>query len=117
MVLGQTLAEGQRDADWWCRRRSRQKTAETYAGPNGYLLAMVRSELLANSSLTETDLDTGGLRITTTISRNAQSAAIQAMNDPEAFPIEDRPATLHAALTSIDPTPAGSSRSTAGPTT
>ncbi len=68
MVLGQTLSEGQRDA-MVVPTTQPEKTAETYAGPNGYLLAMVRSELLANSSVTETDLDTGGLRITTTISR------------------------------------------------
>ena len=68
--LGQTLSEGQRDP-MVVPTSIPEKQQQTYAGPNGYLLAMVRSELLANSSLTETDLDTGGLRITTTISRNA----------------------------------------------
>ncbi len=106
MVLGQTLSEGQRDA-MVVPTAVEQRQEQTYAGPNGYLLAMVRSELLANSSLTDADLDTGGLRITTTISRGVQAAAIRAMNDPEAFPVEDRPATLHAALTSINPRTGG----------
>ncbi len=106
MVGLQTLSEGQRDA-MVIPTAIVQDQAETYAGPNGYLLAMVRSELLANSSITEQDLDTGGLRITTTISRSAQAAAIEAMGDTEAFPTEDRPETLQAALTSIDPSTGG----------
>lgn len=80
---------------------------DTYGGPNGYLLATVRSELLERSELTEQQIDTGGLRITTTISQPAQAAALAAMADEDAFPVEDRPETLHAALTAIDPATGG----------
>ena len=59
------------------------RSADTSAGPNGYLLRMVRSELLASSELTEQQIDTGGLKITTTISKPAQAAAMAAMADEE----------------------------------
>ncbi len=84
-----------------------QVKRDTYGGPNGYILATVRSELLARSEFTEQQIDTGGLKITTTISKSAQTAALAAMADEDAFPVEDRPKTLHAALTAIDPTTGG----------
>ena len=46
-----------------------REDSETYGGPNGYLLATVRSELLRAASSTEQQIDTGGLRIVTTISK------------------------------------------------
>ncbi len=84
-----------------------QVKRDTYGGPNGYILATVRSELLERSEFTEQQIDTGGLRITTTISKTAQTAALAAMADEDAFPSEDRPETLHAALTAIDPATGG----------
>ncbi len=73
-----------------------------YAGPNGYILAQVRSELLA-AKLTDQDIDSGGLRIVTTVDKNSQDAAVAMMNDPSVYPTKGRPATLRAALVSIDP--------------
>lgn len=43
-----------------------------YAGPNGYLLSMVRNELISSKAFTANDLDTGGYRIVTTIDKAKQ---------------------------------------------
>ncbi|GAA2740158.1 hypothetical protein GCM10009868_01220 [Terrabacter aerolatus] len=48
------------------------------SGPNGFITAQVKSELLG-TGLTEQDIDTGGLRIVTTIDKKDQAAAIAAM--------------------------------------
>ena len=50
------------------------------AGPNGYITAQVKKELLS-TGLTEQDIDKGGLRIVTTIDKKAQNAAIAAMKN------------------------------------
>ena len=50
------------------------------AGPNGFITAAVKKELLS-TGLTEQDIDKGGLRIVTTIDKKAQNAAIAAMKD------------------------------------
>ncbi len=76
--------------------------ANTYAGPNGYVLQAVREELVAGG-VSEEEIDQGGLRIVTTIDPEMQRAAVAAMEDPEVFPTRNRPATLQAGLVSIDP--------------
>lgn len=43
-----------------------------YQGPNGYLLQMVRSELINSGAFTADELDTGGYRIVTTIDKAKQ---------------------------------------------
>jgi membrane peptidoglycan carboxypeptidase len=48
------------------------------AGPNGFITAQVKKELLS-TGLTEQDIDKGGLRIVTTIDKKAQNAAVAAM--------------------------------------
>jgi len=50
------------------------------AGPNGFITAQVKKELLS-TGLSDQDLDKGGLRIVTTIDKKAQNAAIAAMQD------------------------------------
>jgi membrane peptidoglycan carboxypeptidase len=50
------------------------------SGPNGYITAQVKRELLG-TGLTEQDIDNGGLRIVTTIDKKAQTAAVAAMKD------------------------------------
>ncbi len=50
------------------------------SGPNGYITAQVKRELLS-TGLSEQDIDNGGLRIVTTIDKKAQTAAIAAMQD------------------------------------
>ncbi len=49
-------------------------------GPNGYIVASVRSELQNKLKLSPEDIDRGGLRITTTIEKPAQDAAVAAVN-------------------------------------
>lgn len=49
-----------------------QTKQNMYAGPQGYLLQMVRSELTSGGAFTKEDLDTGGYRIITTIDKTKQ---------------------------------------------
>ncbi|MDK7785050.1 transglycosylase domain-containing protein [Bifidobacterium sp. UMB6791A] len=49
-----------------------QTKQNMYAGPQGYLLQMVRSELTGSGAFTKEDLDTGGYRIITTIDKAKQ---------------------------------------------
>ena len=49
-----------------------QTKQNMYAGPQGYLLQMVRSELTSSGAFTKEDLDTGGYRIITTIDKAKQ---------------------------------------------
>lgn len=51
-------------------------TENTYGGPKGYLLKMVRDELTENG-FTKDDLDTGGYKIVTTIEKDKQDAMFQ----------------------------------------
>ncbi|MDO5723150.1 MAG: transglycosylase domain-containing protein, partial [Flaviflexus sp.] len=70
-----------------------------YEGPNGYLLQAVRSELVASETFTEAELDTRGLKITTTIDEEMQGYALEAI---DTLP-EDRPANNYVGLVSVDP--------------
>ncbi|NUR79969.1 MAG: penicillin-binding protein, partial [Dermatophilaceae bacterium] len=56
------------------------KGAKSSAGPNGYITAQVKRELLT-TGLTDREIDNGGLRIVTTIDKKAQTAAVAAMKD------------------------------------
>ncbi|OXN00046.1 transglycosylase domain-containing protein, partial [Bifidobacterium vansinderenii] len=49
-----------------------QSTDNIYQGTKGYLLKMVRDELVASKAFTETDIDTGGYKIITTIDKTRQ---------------------------------------------
>lgn len=61
-----------------------------YAGPNGYLLDMVRRELVASKAFTKDDLDTGGYKIVTTIDKTKQDL-MQSVGDQR---LDDMPETL-----------------------
>lgn len=69
------------------------------SGPNGYIVKQVRDELLKKLKLTDAQIDTGGLRITTTIDKKKQDAAVAAVQ--ERLPKD--PKNLHAGLASIVP--------------
>ncbi|NUO90418.1 MAG: penicillin-binding protein, partial [Dermatophilaceae bacterium] len=56
------------------------KGTKSSAGPNGYITAQVKRELLT-TGLTDREIDNGGLRIVTTIDKKAQTAAVAAMKD------------------------------------
>jgi membrane peptidoglycan carboxypeptidase len=49
----------------------------TYGGPKGYLLEMVRAELTKNKTFTKEELDTGGYKIVTTIDKPKQDLMFQ----------------------------------------
>ena len=71
---------------------------QVYAGPNGYLLDMVRREIIAQSGISETDLDHGGYQIVTTIDRGLQEMAVAAVQTIPA----DKPANLQTALVTLE---------------
>lgn len=73
---------------------------ETYAGENGYLLTMIRDELINTAGITEAEIDTAGLTIISTIEKDKMDAAIQAV---ENLP-EGRPENNRVGLVSMDPT-------------
>ena len=79
------------------------QTKQVYAGTNGYLLQMVRTELQSKAKLTPEQVDTGGFKIITTINPKDQEAAVNAVNSlpPGASP------NLRKALVSIDPKTGG----------
>lgn len=53
---------------------------DVYKGPNGYLMQMVRSELVDAKAFTTDDLDTGGYKIITTIDKNKQDLMQQVVS-------------------------------------
>jgi membrane peptidoglycan carboxypeptidase len=75
-------------------------SSNTLGGPNGYLLDMVRTELLDRGGLSEADVYGGGLDIVTTVDPRLQELAVQAA---ESLP-DDAPENLKVALVSMDPT-------------
>lgn len=73
--------------------------ANALAGPDGYVVDMVRKEAIARAELSEDELNTRGLKIITTLSKERQQAAIDAV---AALP-EDRPKNNAVGLVSMDP--------------
>ena len=72
-------------------------------GTNGYLMAQVKSELIASGQFDEDKISQGGLRITSTIVKEHQEQAVAAaegMNEVEGWD----PTHQHVALSSMDPT-------------
>ena len=53
---------------------------DVYQGPNGYLLQMVRDELVTRKAFTKDELDTGGYRIVTTIDKTKQDLMQQVVS-------------------------------------
>ncbi|PIE26995.1 MAG: hypothetical protein CSA58_06450 [Micrococcales bacterium] len=106
-VLDQMVAEGYLDraerATLEFPKAPVRENTNDLAGPNGYLMQAVRDELLA-AGLDEKLIDGGGFRIISTFDANMQKAAVDSMNNTDAFPSYNRPEGLHAALTAIDPT-------------
>ena len=72
--------------------------SDTYAGPQGYLLDMVRREITARSAVTDEELDHAGFRIVTTIDPALQQMAVDAV----AVIPADKPANLRTALVTLD---------------
>nr|WP_231127523.1 transglycosylase domain-containing protein [Motilibacter aurantiacus] len=80
---------------------ARPTKVNAYKGPQGYLLDYVNDELLA-SGRTEQEIEGGGLRVVTTFDKDAQAAAVKAMDPEEGeYPATDAEG-VHAGLVSID---------------
>ena len=99
MVTQGWLSPAERARTTFPKVLPRAKT--TKAGTIGYVIAEVRNELSGKLGLTATDIDRGGLRIVTTINRQAQAAAVKAVNDN--MPSEKSAPNLHVGLTAIKP--------------
>jgi membrane peptidoglycan carboxypeptidase len=69
------------------------------AGPSGYIVDAVRKELGNTLKLSDSDIDRGGLRVTTTINKTAQDAAVAGVQKylPKEAP------DVQAGLTAIKP--------------
>lgn len=77
-----------------------------YGGPKGFLIKMVEDELAAKG-FSEGEIQGGGLKIVTTLSKPMQEAAIQEAQKYTAQAAEDSaegadPSQLHVAITSVD---------------
>lgn len=98
MVAVGALTQAERDAQSF-PETSEYSRSDTFAGPPGYLLDMVRREIIANSPITDEELDYNGYRIVTTIDPDLQDLAVEAAEDT--LP-EDRPENLRVGLVTLD---------------
>ncbi|MDR2566256.1 MAG: penicillin-binding protein [Bifidobacteriaceae bacterium] len=73
---------------------------DVYAGRQGYLLEMVRQELITKGGLTDAQIGSAGLRITTTVDKGIQDQVAEAVAGQ--LP-DDTPAGLHVAVASVEP--------------
>jgi membrane peptidoglycan carboxypeptidase len=80
-------------------------------GPNGYLLTMVRDELL-ELGFDEAEIETGGLRVTTSFNAQAQRAAVRAVDEER--PTEDAE-RVRVGLASVKPGDGGIAAIYGGP--
>ena len=55
------------------------RTRTGASGPNGFVVEMVKAELMSKLKLTEADIEAGGFRIVTTIDKRAQDSALAAV--------------------------------------
>ncbi|WP_169796242.1 penicillin-binding protein [Sanguibacter suarezii] len=97
MVLGGFITQEERDAQVFPETIDYGQT-NSLAGQTGYLVEMVKAELEAKAGITTAELNSGGLRIVTTIDKGVQDAAVAAV---EAMP-EDTPANLSTSVVTID---------------
>ena len=88
------------------------KNQDQYGGQKGHMLSMVRKELLAQG-FSDQEISGGGLKVTTTFTKNAMHAAAQAVQDQKPKGLKQ----LHVAVASVDPPPARCGASTPARTT
>ncbi|MCF2707176.1 penicillin-binding protein [Arcanobacterium haemolyticum] len=96
------ISQSEADAQTFPETQASQASS-SYAGPTGYLLSTVTSELTNSGKFTSDELNTGGYKIVTTIDKEKQQAAIDAV---DALP-EDRPDNNYVGLVSVDPRTGG----------
>ncbi len=78
---------------------ARPPSGNALGGPNGHVLAAVRAELL-ELGYTETQIDSGGLRVVSTFSRKAQRAVNEAVTSQ--FPAGDTDG-VHVGVAAVEP--------------
>jgi len=80
-------------------------TGQRKSGTVGYITNEVKMELTNKLHLSKDDIDRGGLRIVTTISKKAQDSAVKAVNQkmPSSKLSAVNPKALHVGLTAIRP--------------
>jgi membrane peptidoglycan carboxypeptidase len=104
MVEEGWLTDGEREASVYPPVLPKGGSAlGTPTGPEGHIVEQVRRELGA-LDYPEQQINAGGLRITTTISKPAQDAAVAAV---DAVMTPEQPANLRQALVAIDPRTGG----------
>ena len=79
-------------------RFPRIDSTDTYGGQRGHLLTLVRKELL-RLGFTDEEVSGGGLKVTTTFTRNAMDAASEAVREQRPTGLKG----LHVAVASVDP--------------
>jgi membrane peptidoglycan carboxypeptidase len=79
-------------------RFAKPRTEDQYGGQRGHLLALVRRQLL-REGFTDQEISGGGLKVTTTFTRNAMDAAAGAVRDEAPKGLKG----LHVAVASVDP--------------
>src|SRR4051812_39099455 len=74
------------------------RSQNQYGGQRGHVLTLVRRQLLARG-FTDQEISGGGLKVTTTFTRNAMRAAASAVRDQRPKGLK----SLHVAVASVDP--------------
>jgi membrane peptidoglycan carboxypeptidase len=74
------------------------RTESSFAGQRGYLMALVKQQL-EKDGFTDSEIDGGGLRVTTTFTRQAMTAAETAVRRHRPGGLK----RLHVAVASVDP--------------
>ncbi|MDF8263848.1 transglycosylase domain-containing protein [Luteipulveratus flavus] len=81
-VLGGMVDKGWLSQEQYAQARFpvvQPRKKQTIPGPLGYVRDQVREELTAKIGLSDVDVDKGGLKITTTINKASQEAAVKAV--------------------------------------
>jgi membrane peptidoglycan carboxypeptidase len=76
-----------------------RRTPSSLAGPRGYLIRAAEVDMAAHG-ISENQLNLGGLRVETTIDKQAQDGAVKAVNDVVPG---DAPKDLRTALVAVEP--------------
>ena len=98
MVATGSLTQAERDAQTFPETIEFARS-DTLAGEKGYLLKMVKDEIVAKTPLTEDDLLSRGYAIVTTIDKGLEDAAVAAVGRMP----EDKPDNVHVALVTLNP--------------
>jgi membrane peptidoglycan carboxypeptidase len=77
-----------------------QKSQDTYGGQRGHVLSLVKQQLL-DLGFSEEEIQGGGLRVTTTLTKEAMNAAEQGVKEQRPAGFSDK--RLHIGVASVEP--------------